>query len=162
MGAPTAPNTIAVLDEFQAQAQALKLADGVTLTYQTVVIGAQKDYTDIALPCLTLIPRHDESQRHAHGGIIVEPMDIEFRSIVDTTISNTASQAEVQIIAIRDALMPLLQKYAVTPNTLTVYHSQVKKGSAAFSWMFLKPNWYRIHTVLYEVAQYYVVPGGIQ
>lgn len=162
MAGSQAPNTLSILTELQTLLQALKLADGVTSAYQTVVIGAQKDYTTIPLPCCTLIPRHDDSQRHAHGGTIIEHTDIEVRSIVDYTTANTASQAEVQIIGIRDALMPLLNKWAVLPNTTTNYHSQVKKQSANYAWMFLKPDWYRIHSVLLEVAQYYVVPGGIQ
>lgn len=159
MPAPSAPNTTAVLTELQTLLQALKLADNVTPAYQTVIIGAQKDYTEIPLPCCTLIPRHDDSARHAHGGTIVEHTDIEIRTVCDYT---NASAAELQVIAIRDALMPLLNKYAVLPSTSTVYHAEIKKGSANFAWMFLKPDWYRIHTVTLEVAQYYVIPGGIQ
>lgn len=159
MPAPSAPNTTAVVNELQTLLQALKLADNVTSAYNTVVIGGVKDYTEIALPCGVILLRHDDSGRHAHGGTIVDHTDIEIRSVVDYSVASTA---ETSIIAIRDALMPLLNKYAVTPSTTTVYHSQVKKGSAAFTWMWLKPNWYRIHTVTLEVAQYYVIPGGIQ
>lgn len=159
MSAPVAPNTTAVVQQLKTELEALKLADGVTNAYQTVVIGAQKDYTTIPLPCATLIVHADDSARHAHGGTIVEHTAIEIRSIVDYTI---ASDAELQVLSIRDALMPLLNKYAVLPNTQTVYHAEIKKNSAAFLWMFLKPNWYRIHTVTLLVAQYYVIPGGIQ
>lgn len=161
MSGPTAPNTTAVVTEIQTLLQALKLVDGVTPAYQTVVIGGSKDYTQIPLPCANIIVHTDDSKRHAHGGTIVEAQDFEIRSVVDYTIQ-TANQAELQIISIRDALMPLLQKYAVLPNTATVYHAQVKQGSVMFNWMWLKPDWYRIHSVVLEVNQYYVIPGGIQ
>src|SRR5581483_10812037 len=162
MAGPTAPNTTAVVQQLQTELQALKLADGITNAYNTVVIGAQKDYTEIPLPCATIIVHQDDSARHAHGGTIVEHTDIEIRSVVDYTTTNTASQAELQILSIRDALMPLLNKYAVLPNTLTVYNAKIKPNSASFLWMFLKPDWYRIHTVALQVAQYYVILGGIQ
>src|SRR5258708_2524803 len=142
MAGPQAPNTIAVLNELSTLLTALKLADGVTPAYQTIEIGGVKDYTVLPLPCCVIIPRHDDSARHAHGGTIVEHTDIEIRTVVDYTI---ASAAELQVVSIRDAVMPLLQKYAVLPNTTTVYHAEIKKNSAAFTWMFLKPNWYRIH-----------------
>lgn len=155
----TAPNTTAVVQQMKTELTALKLADGVTGAYQTVVIGAQKDYTQIPLPCATIIVHADDSQRHAHGGTIMEHTMVEIRSVVDYTDANAA---ELQILSIRDALMPLLQKYAVLPNTISVYSARVKPNSASFLWMWLKPDWYRIHTVLLEVAQYYVVSGGIQ
>ena len=157
--APTAPNTTAVVQQLQSELQALLLADGVTHAYQTVVIGAQKDYTEIPLPCATLIPHGDDSARHAFGGTIMEHTQIEIRSICDYTVASTA---ELQVLSIRDALMPLLQQYAVLPNTISVYSARVKPNSGAFMWMFLKPNWYRIHSVMLEVAQYYVISGGIQ
>jgi hypothetical protein len=159
MAFPGAPNTTAVVQQLQTELQALLLADGLTHAYQTVVIGAQKDYTEIPLPCATLIVHGDDSQRHSFGGTIMEHTDIEIRSIVDYTDANAA---ELQILSIRDALMPLLNKYAVLPNTLTVYSAKIKSNSGAFLWMFLKPNWYRIHTVVLTVAQYYVISGGIQ
>lgn len=159
MSAPIAPNTTAVLVELQAQMQALTLADGITLAYNTVKIGGIKDYTVLPLPVCAIIPHQDDSKRHDLGGGIKEITDIEFRSVVDDTVSDTA---ELQIVSIRDALMPLLNKFAVTPNTQTVYHAAIKANSAMYAWMFLKPNWYRIHTVTLEVAQYYVIPGGIQ
>jgi hypothetical protein len=109
MPAPTAPNTTAVVEQIQTELNALKLADNVTLAYASTVIGAQKDYTQIPLPCATIIVHQDDSQRHAHGGTIIEHTGIEIRTICDTTVVNTASQAELQVIAIRDALMPLLR-----------------------------------------------------
>lgn len=162
MSFPSAPNTTAAIQQMQSEMQALKLADGVTNAYQTVIIGGEKDFTELALPVGQIIPTRDDSQRHAFGGTIMEHTDIEIRSIVDYTTANSAGQAELQVLSIRDALMPLLNKYAVLPNTLTVYNAAIKKNSAAFKWMFLKPNWYRVHTVTLTIAQYYVISGGIQ
>lgn len=139
--------------------QALKLADGTTSAYQTVKVGGIKDFTELALPVGQIIPRHDDSERHAMGGTIMEHTDIEIRSVVDYT---DAEVAELQILSIRDALMPLLNKYATFPGLLTVYDAKIKKNSASFAWLFLKPNWYRVHTVSLQVAQYYVIAGGIQ
>lgn len=159
MSFPVAPNTTKAIQTVQTELTALKLADGVTLAYQTVKIGGIKDFTELAMPVAQIIPRHDDSQRHAMGGTIMEHTDIEIRSVCDYT---DAEAAELQVLAIRDALMPLLNKYAVLPGTLTVYSAQIKKNSSSFAWMFLKPNWYRVHSVTLEVAQYYVIPGGIQ
>jgi hypothetical protein len=159
MSFPGAPNTTAVVQQLQTELQALLLADTVTHAYQTVKIGGVKDYTELALPVGQIMPGNDGSQRHSFGGTIMERTDIEIRSVVDYTDANAA---ELQILSIRDALMPLLNKYAVLPNTLTVYSAKIKPNSGAFLWMFLKPNWYRIHTVSITVAQYYVIPGGIQ
>lgn len=155
----TAPNTTAVVTQIQTELTTLKLADNVTNAYNTVVFGPKKDYTQIPLPCATVIAHQDDSKRHAHGGTIMEHTDIEIRSICDYTDENAA---ELQVLSIRDALMPLLNKYAVLPNTIGVYSARIKPNSAAFLWMWLKPNWYRVHTVILEVAQYYVVQGGIQ
>jgi|SRR6185503_11627967 len=159
MSAPIAPNTTAVVQQIQTEMQTLKLADGTTNAYGTVIIGGEKDFTELALPIGQIIPRHDDSARNNLGGTIVDHTDIEIRSVVDYS---DASAAELQILSIRDALMPLLQKYAVLPNTLTVYNAKVKPNSAAFNWMFLKPNWYRVHSVILTIAQYYVISGGIQ
>lgn len=159
MPAPTSPDTLAVVNSYSGLLTALKLKDGVTNAYVTVVEDASKDYTEIALPCVNIIPRHDDSKRHAHGGTIVEAQEFEIRTVVDYTSASAAFQ---QVVSIRDVLMPLLEKYAVLPNTNTVYHAQIKPHSAAFAWMWFKPNWYRIHTVTMLVSQYYVIPGGIQ
>lgn len=159
MSAPTAPDTLAVVDSLSGLLTALKLKDGVTPAYATVIEDASKDYTEIALPCVNIIPRHDDSKRRAHGGTIVEPQEFEIRTVVDYTDKAAAYR---QVVSIRDVLMPLLNKYAVLPNTVTVYNSKIKEHSAAFAWLFLKPNWYRIHTVTLLVSQYYVIPGGIQ
>lgn len=157
--AQTVPNTTAVVQQIQTELAALLLADNATHAYQSTIIGGVKDYTELALPCATIIPRHDDSQRHTLGGTIIDHTDLEIRSVVDYS---DASTAELQILSIRDALMPLLEKYAVLPNTLTVYSAKIKPNSAAFAWMFLKPNWYRAHTVTLTVGQYYVISGGIQ
>lgn len=162
MSFPSAPNSAAVLTQIQTELQALKLADGITNAYSTVVVGGEKDFTELVLPVGQIIPRHDDSERRAFGGTINEHTDIEIRSIVDYTNVNSAEQAELQLLSIRDALMPLLNKYAVLPNTITVANAKIKPNSAAYLWMFLKPNWYRVHTVTLTVAQYYVIPGGIQ
>lgn len=159
MSGPIAPDTQAVVDSLSTLLTALKLKDGVTLAYATVIEDTSKDYTEVALPAVNIIPAHDDSMRHAHGGTIKEPMEFDIRTVVDYTDKTTAFR---QVVAIRDVLMPLLQKYAVLPNTTTVYHSQVKPHSAHFGWVWLKPNWYRAHIVTLSVSQYYVVPGGIQ
>lgn len=159
MSGPIAPDTIAVVNSIKGLLVPLLLKDGITSAYQTVKIGGVKDYTIFPLPCAVILARDDDSVRHEHGGTIKEPQEFEIRTVCDNT---DAEAAELQVFAIRDALMPILQKYAVLPNTVTVYHSQIKPHSAHFSWMWLKPNWYRIHRVTLLVAQYYVIPGGIQ
>src|SRR5690348_5789574 len=100
MAAPTAPNTTAVVQQIQTELAALLLADHATHAYQSVEIGGVKDYTELALPCATIIPRHDDSQRHAAGGTIIDHTDIEIRSVCDYSV---ASSAELQILSIRDA-----------------------------------------------------------
>lgn len=159
MAGPTAPDTLAVIDSISGLLTALKLRDGVTPAYATVIEDTSKDYTEVALPAVNIIPRHDDSKRHAHGGTIVEAQEFEIRTVVDYTDKAAAFR---QVVSIRDVLMPLLEKYAVLPNTTTVYHSQVKPKSADFVFIWLKPNWYRGHTVTLLVSQYYVIPGGIQ
>lgn len=159
MPAPIAPDTTTILDTISGKMTALTLNNSSTLAYQTIKIGGVKDYTQLALPVGVLIPRPDDSQRHAMGGTIIEHTDVEVRSVVDYT---DEAAAELQIIAIRDALMPLLNKYAVWPNCPTNYSSKVKPNTGHYNWMFLKPNWYRVHSVMLDIAQYYVVPGGIQ
>lgn len=159
MSAPTAPDTLAVIDSISGLLTNLKLKDGVTPAYATVIEDVSKDYTEVALPAVNIIPLHDDSKRHAHGGTIVEPMEFDIRTVVDYTDKAAAFR---QVVSIRDVLMPLLNKYAVLPNTTTVYHSQIKPHSAHFGWVWLKPNWYRAHIVTLLVSQYYVIPGGIQ
>ena len=159
MPAPTAPDTVAVVNSISGLLTALKLKDGITPAYATVIEDASKDYTEVALPCVNIIPRHDDSKRHAHGGTIIEPMEFEIRTACDYT---DKAAAFLQVCGIRDVLMPILNKYAVLPSTQTVYHSQVKPHSADFTWIWLKPNWYRGHTVTLLVSQYYVIAGGIQ
>src|SRR5690242_12904469 len=117
MPAPSAPDTIAVVNSIFGLLTALKLKDGITNAYATVIEDSSKDYTEIALPCVNIIPRDDDSERHAHGGTIVEPQEFEIRTVVDYTDKAAAYQ---QVVSIRDVLMPVLQKYAVLPNTVTV------------------------------------------
>lgn len=159
MSGPFAPDTLSVVNTLKTMLTDLKLSDGITSAYQTVKIGGIKDYTVLPLPCASIVLHDDESARWKHGGTIREPQEVEIRSVVDYT---NEEAAELQIIGIRDVLMPLLNKYAVLPNTTTVYHSQIKAGPGGFKWLWLKPNWYRAHMVSLEVVQYYAIQGGIQ
>ncbi len=153
---PYGPSTQLIVNELQTLLESIEISS--VAIYKTVIIGGEKDYTNL-VPCAVIVLHQDSSERHSMGGTIVEHQDIEIRSVVDYTVASTA---ETAIIAIRDALMPVLQKYCTLQSTPGVYHSEIKKSGAAFQWMFLKPNWYRIHTVVLEVAQYYVIQGGIQ
>lgn len=158
MAGPASPNTLAVVNSLKTLLTDLKLSDGVTPAYQTIKIGGIKDYTVLPLPCASIVLHDDSSERRSHGGTIFEPQEIEIRSVVDYSDEEAA---ELQIIAIRDVLMPFLQKYATLPNAPTTYNSKVKPSPGGFKWLWLKPNWYRAHTVSLEVVQYYVIPGGI-
>ncbi len=155
---PFGPNTLGVVQEIQTLLTNLKLSDGITPAYSNVILGGEKNYVNL-VPCAVIVLGKDDSERHAHGGTIVEPQEITIRSVVDYSVASTA---ELAIIAIRDVLMPTLQKYCTLQGTPGVYHSQVKKGSARFAWMWLKPDWYRVHEVELEVHQYYLIQGGIQ
>jgi len=159
MPGPQAPDTIAVVQSIKTLLTNLKLSDGVTPAYQTVTIGALDDYTQVPLPCATIIIRNDDSERRAFGGTINEDQAFEIRSIVDYT---NKSAAELQIMAIRDVLMLMLQKYGRLPDAPTAWKTKVEPGSARFGYMVLKPNWYRIHKVNWLISQTYMVPGGIQ
>lgn len=158
MSGPFAPDTLAVVNSLKTMLTDLKLSDGTTPAYATIKIGGIKDYTVLPLPCANIILHDDSSERRRHGGTIFEPQEIEIRSVVDYTDEEAA---ELQIIAIRDVLMPLLQRYATLPNVSTSYSSKIKPGPGGFKWLWLKPNWYRCHTVSLEEVQYYAIPGGI-
>lgn len=159
------PNTQAVVTQLVTMLQGLKLADGVTPAYNTVFLGGVKDLTTppgqatTVLPCAIVVLRDDISERHTHGGGIIDHTGIEIRSVVDYTNSTTA---EASIIAIRDALIPMLQQHATLNNTNPVYNVKIKQGSGRYTWMMLQPRtWYRIHTIELVVAQAYILSGGV-
>jgi hypothetical protein len=155
---PTGPNTTGVVDKLVAMLTDLKLADGVTPAYTTVKRGAIRNFLDLT-PVAQILARDDDSARHAHGGTIVDHTTIEIRTVVD---DQDGDAAEAQIFGIRDVLMPLLQKYVTLMNQPGVYHTELKPGGG-FNWLYLPPSqWYRCHSVKLEVAQYYIIQGGIQ
>lgn len=157
MAYPTGPDTNGVVNQLVTMLTNLKLVDGVTPAYTTVKRGAIRNFTDLT-PAAQIIARQDASARHAHGGTIVDHTTIEIRTVVDDSTNDTA---EPQIFAIRDVLIPLLQQHVTLMNQSSVYHSELKPGG--YAWLYLPPSqWYRVHTVELEVAQYYILQGGIQ
>lgn len=159
MAYPYTPNTQGILNELKSMLTNLKLSDGITPAYNTVVLGGVKEYLPQGLPYGNILLRKHSSKRKHHGGDIVEKLRIEIRGVFDYTDSQAA---ELQLIAVHDVLLPLLHKYATLQNTTGVYHAAVIEDSGLFEWLYLKPEWYRIDSVELDVEQYYLIQGGIQ
>lgn len=159
MSYPYTPNTAGITTELITLLRALKLSDGVTPAYTTVVLGGIKEYQPQSFPyCNVLLKKHQSKRKH-HGGDITEALLVELRSIFDYS---DAAAAEAQMIAAHDALLPMLHSHATLNGTTGVYHMQVIESSGLFEWLYFKPEWYRLDVVELEIVQYYLIQGGIQ
>src|SRR5579864_5967571 len=156
---PYSPNTQGIANELVSLLTNLKLSDGITPAYGTVVLGGIKEYQSQGFPYGNILLRKHHSRRKHHGGDITETLLIDIRSVFDYSVAATA---ETQMIAVHDQLMPVLHKYATLQSTQGVWHAQVVEGSGMFEWLYFKPEWYRLDLVQMEVEQYYLIQGGIQ
>src|SRR5579864_954520 len=111
---PYTPNNAGIMAELVSLLTNLKLSDGVTAAYTTVVLGGIKEYKPEGFPYGNILPRKHQSKRRHQGGDITEKLLVEIRSVFDYSVAATA---ETQMIAVHDVLLPTLHKYATLQST---------------------------------------------
>lgn len=156
---PYTPNSVNIAQGLETLLQGLKLSDGITPAYTTVVLGGIKEYLPQGFPYGNIIPRKHQSKRKHHGGDITEKLFFEIRGVFDYS---SAATCEVQMLTIHDILLPALHAHAAEQGVTGVWHMQVVEPSGIFEWLYFKPEWYRLDMCVLEIEQYYLIQGGIQ
>lgn len=151
------PNTLLIMNQIQAMLQALTI--NAQPAYATVVLGAQKDWTD-AWPVAEVMFAEDLSEHFRAGGYIRDTQGFVVRSAVSWT-KQTPLQAVTQFCNIRDAATYLFQSHAYLQNAVPgVDDSRVKPVPAKISFIEVGGDDYLVHELIVEVSSDWTVPIG--
>ena len=146
------PSTISILNQIQTFLVA-------TALYKTVVIGAQKDWTD-AWPIAEIMIVDDKSEHWALGGQIRDTQGFRITTAVSFT-KQTPLAAVTQLLGIRDVIVPLFQQHAYLGGTvLGVQDSRVRPATNRISFVRIDSDDYLVHELIVEVCSVYSVPIG--
>lgn len=143
-----APNTQGILNEIVTLLQGL--SGSATLT--SVTLGGLKAYTPDKLPAGVVQLKKESSDHYAMGGAVRNTMHIRLRFVVDYT---TASTAEAQIVAIRDAVDSLFQQHATLAAVSGVADSRIEPNSGTYGFASYNSVFLRVYEVELRVIQQY-------
>lgn len=154
---PTSPATSTLASAIQAIMQSAQINSQPA--YANIIIGGLKDYTDV-MPVGVILIEHGSSERYTLGrsAKIHDKPRFTIASVVPYT---SASTAEQQLYAIRDAVTFLFQQSA-TLNTPGVIISNVLKDSEIWSFPTINGNKCRAHEFTLQVVYEYTLPLGPQ
>jgi hypothetical protein len=152
---PSTPNTLAIAQAIVNYQTTATYASGGSV-YTATTLGEFRDITDV-LPCCEVYANEDDSQRYTTGGRVKDHQSFYVLSIVDMTDS---SNAETQIMQIRDAIIPQFVKHVELGISGTVLLAKYKPGSGRFTRIYRNDQFYRSHVFLVEVVQEYTLSGG--
>ena len=164
---PNRPNTQLAVNGIIAILQSATYTDATPVYSQytfddgtttgAVFEGGFGDVSD-AVPCASVVASEDDSEHKAFGGMIEETYGFVVTSLVKYNDKKTAQQ---QIIAIRDAVIPLFQQHATLQGLLGVDDSRVKPQSAKYGF-YMDTKTYRGHQFTVQVNYKYVLLNGVQ
>lgn len=146
------PNTLAILQQIQT------FLTGTSL-YTTVVIGAQKDWTN-ACPIAEIMIIDDKSEHWAMGGQIRDTQGFRVTTGVNFT-TQTPLAAVTQLCSLRDTVVPLFQQHAyLGGSVLGVQDSRIRPATNRISFLRMDSGDYLMHELIIEVCSVYSVPIG--
>lgn len=156
---PNYPNTTGISAGIVAVAQLTTFPTSVNgyTTYQLVKRGALKDVTD-SLPFCTVEAMRGESKHYASGGRVDEKPVFRIQSGVSYLDS---TQAEIDILTVRDAIVPLFQQHSTLQGVQNVYTLIVKHDSEQYAYLMLQGTTYRVHLFEIIVSQQYQLSTGV-
>lgn len=154
---PTAPATATLASAIQAIMQSATVNDSPA--YANTIIGGLKDYVD-SMPVGVILITKGSSERYTFGrsAKIHDKPQFVIGSVVPYT---NAEQAELQLFAIRDAVMFLFEQSA-TLNTPGVILSGPLKDSEHWSFPTINGNKCRACEFTLAVTYEYTLPLGPQ
>ena len=127
--------------------------------YKVVELGAIKDWSDV-WPLAEVMFLEDDSTHWSSGGTIKDTQGFRVTTAICYSTTLTPPQATAQLIAIRDAIMPVFQQHAYLGGITGVSDSRIKPGSTKISFITDNGNDYLVHEFIVEVRQKYSVPIG--
>lgn len=159
MASPFLPNTTGILSGIVALAQTttfLSTVNGFT-TYQLAKKGALKDPTDL-LPYCAVEAMRGASKHYASGGTVDEKPIFRISSGVSYQDS---TQAEEDILTVRDAIIPVFQEHSTLQGVDNVYTLVVRDNSEQYAYLSLLGTVYRVHLFEVVVSQQYKLEHGV-
>jgi hypothetical protein len=156
---PYTPNTTGISAGIVAVAQLTSFPTSVNgfSTYQIVKQGSLKDSTDL-LPFCTVEAMRGTSKHYASGGRVDEKPIFRITSGVPYIDS---TQAEIDILTVRDAVVPLFQEHSTLLGALNVYTLVVVESSEKYAYLALQGTTYRVHLFEIQVSQQYQLQNGV-
>lgn len=155
----TTPNTQGIINAIAAYLQGAQVSGSAA--YVAVFAGGIKDIIN-QLPAASVMLDTDGSAHYASGGVIRETQQFLIRSYVTYDSSTDAQTDEQQLIAIRDAIIPIFQTHTTLGGVQGVDDSRVKDGSGKMLFANIGGQWYRVHQFMLQVKQRYTVPLAVQ
>jgi hypothetical protein len=156
---PNIPNTLGISNGIVTLVQAVVFPtaiDGGT-TYKLVKQGALKDATE-EVPWASVRAMRGTSKHYAAGGRVDEKPVFQIMSGVSYQDS---TQAEIDVITIRDAIVPLFQAHSTLQGVMNVYTLIVRDGSEQYAYLALMDVIYRVHLFEITVSQQYQLIAGV-
>lgn len=156
---PFSPNTTGISAGLVAVAQLATFPTAVNgyTTYRLVKRGAIKDVTDL-LPFCTVEAMRGTSKHYASGGRVDEKPVFRMTSGVSYVDSE---QAEIDILTVRDAVVPLFQEHSTLLGALNVYTLVVVPDSEKYAYLALQGTTYRVHLFEIQISQQYQLATGV-
>lgn len=176
-GLPNAPTTLGVLQALQsiiiAEVQvsgaspfaALSAADQSRYSVsRAVFIGRPKDFADAYLPqCCLWIPERDEAQQPielvGYAGRVSDVLEITVQAFAD--LRTDWWLAEQKILAIRDALWPVLLRHKQLGGTVASVTEAEPREGRGFCYEQIAGMEYRCYEAVLSVHQQWNISGGV-
>lgn len=161
MVSPWQPDTLDVANKIVDYLAAQTYSGGGNV-YTAGQLGFFKDMNDL-LPINSTNAVYevhgnmDDSHRYSLGGKMRDTQTFVVLSMVDMTDGNAA---EIQIMQIRDAIMPQFAKHVSLEDTGNVLVAKYKQGSGRFTHVMRGARVLRAHTMDIEVLSEWTAQNG--
>ncbi len=159
MSSPNLPNTLAIAQgvvTLLGTATFPTSVDGAT-AYATIKLGALKDPTE-NVPWATVTALRGTSKHYGAGGVVDEKPVFRVTSGVSYQDS---TQAEIDILTIRDAVIPIFQTHSTLGGVANVFTLVIQNNAEDYGYLLLLGTTYRIHMFNIIVSQQYHLAQGV-
>jgi hypothetical protein len=131
---------------------------------RAVFIGRPKDFKDAYLPqCVLWLPERDEAQQPVelvgYAGRVSDVLEVTVQAFAD--LRSDWYAAEQQILAIRDALWPVLLKHRLLGGGVQGVTDAEAREGRGLCYEEIAGTQYRCYELIWTVRQQYNISGGL-
>jgi hypothetical protein len=156
---PNQPNTLGISQGIVALLETATFPTSISgfSAYNVVKQGMIKDVTDV-VPWAAVTALAGTSKHFAAGGRVDEKP--QFRIMTGVSYQDS-TQAEIDILTVRDAIIPLFEEHSTLQGVQNVYTLVVRENSERYAFLQFLGVVYRVHFFEIIVSQQYQLPQGV-